>query len=117
PAYSKPLSSALLREQPHPPLNQQYKMKRIHNWLKKTAPSEYLEYNEYASNESARGTNFNDKLDGEYDLLSDEKRGNNIERTYNEAHRVLPLFNSEIYRQMQQRNLLLTRIELDLYVI
>ncbi|CAF0970588.1 unnamed protein product [Rotaria sordida] len=117
PAYSKPLSSALLREQPYPPLNQQYKMKRIHNWLKKTVLSEYLEYNEYASNESARGTNFNDKLDGEYDLLSDEKRGNNIERTYNEAHRVLPLFNSEIYRQMQQRNLLLTRIELDLYVI
>ncbi|CAF3345024.1 unnamed protein product [Rotaria sp. Silwood1] len=117
PAYSKPLSSALLREQPHPPLNQQYKMKRISDWLKKVVPTEYIEYNENASYESTRGTNFNDKVDGEYDLLSDEKQLNNIERTNDEAHRLLPLFNSEIQRQMQQRNLLLTRIELDLYVI
>ncbi|CAF2855443.1 unnamed protein product [Rotaria sp. Silwood2] len=117
PTYSKPLSSALLREQPHPPLSQQYKMKRIHEWLKKVVSTEYIEYNEYASNESTRGTYFNDKLDGEYDLLSDEKQLNNTERTHDEAHRVLPLFNSEIHRQLQQRNLLLTRIELDLYVI
>jgi hypothetical protein len=117
PAYSKPLNSSLLREQPYPPLNHQYKMKRVHHWLEKIIPTDYIEYNEYASNETTFGTNFNDKLDDEYDLLSDEKLSNNIERTSTEAHRALPLFKSEIHRKMQQHNLLLTRLELDLYVI
>jgi len=117
PVYSKPLNSALLLEQPYPPLTRQYKMKRIEHWLEKLIPTDYIEYNEYASIESTLGTNLNDKLDDEYDLLSDEKRANNIERTYAEAHRALPLFKSEINRKMWQHNLLLTRLELDLYVM
>jgi hypothetical protein len=116
-AYSKPLNSALLREQPHSPLSYQYKMKRIHHWLEKLIPRNYIEYNEYASNESTIGTKFNDKLDDDYDLLADEKRAKNIERTYDEAHRALPLFKSEIERKMRHHNLLLTRLELDLYVL
>lgn len=92
-------------------------MKRIYHWLEKLIPTDYIEYNEYASNESTIGTNFNDKLDDEYDLLLDEKRLNHIERTYDEAHRALPLFKSEIHRKIRQHNLLLTRLELDLYVI
>jgi hypothetical protein len=111
------LNSALLREQPHPILNRQSKMKRVRHWLEKLIPTDSIEYNEYASNESTCGTYFNDKLDDENDLLIDEKRGNNIERTYAEAHRALPLFNSEINRKMRHHNLLLTRLELDLYVI
>ncbi len=117
PAYSKPLDSALLHEQPHPPFTYQYKMKRIRHWLEKLIPTESIESNDYASNETAIGTNFNDKLDDECDLLSDEKRSNNIERTFIEAHRALPLFKSEIHRKIRQHNLLLTRLELDLYVI
>ena len=92
-------------------------MKRIYHWLEKVIPTDYLEYNEYASTESTIGTNFNDKLDDDYDLLADEKRPKNIERTYEEAHRALPLFKSEIDRKMRQHNLLLTRLELDLYVL
>ena len=92
-------------------------MKRIRHWLDKIIPTDYLEYNEYASNESTIGTHFNDKLDDEYDLLADEKRANHIERSYTEAHRALPLFQSEIHHKMRQHNLLLTRLELDLYVI
>ncbi len=117
PTYSKPLNSTLLHEQSHPPLNHQYKLQRIHHWLEKVVPTDCIEYNDHASDESTVGTNFNDILVDEYDLLSDEKLPNNIERTYAEAHRVLPLFKSEIQRKMQQRNLLLTRLELDLYVI
>jgi hypothetical protein len=117
PAYSKPLTSTLLHEQPHPPLTHQYKMKRVHRWLEKLIPNDYIEYNEYASNETTIGTDFNDKLDDEYDLLSDEKTSNNIERTSEQAHHVLPLFKSEIYRKMRHHHLLLTRLELDLYVI
>jgi len=117
PAYSKPLNSALLREQPHQILTRQYKMKRVQNWLEKLISTDYIEYNEYASIENTIGTNLNDKLDDEYDLLSDEKRSNNIERTYAEAHRALPLFKTEINRKMRQHNLLLTRLELDLYVM
>jgi hypothetical protein len=117
PSYSKPLNSALLREQPHPALTSQYKLKRVHHWLEKRMPTDYIEYNEYASNESTAGTNFNDKLDDESDLLADEKQSKNSERTLEEARRVLPLFKSEIYRKMRQHNLLLTRLELDLYVI
>jgi hypothetical protein len=87
-------------------------MKRIRHWLEQIIPSDYLEYNEYASHESTLGTKSNDKLDEESDLLFDEKRSNTIERTY-----ALPLFKSEIYRKMRQHNLLLTRLELDLYVL
>ena len=117
PTYYKPLNSALLREQPHPPLNHRYKTKRIYHWLKNIIPVDYIEYNDDASNETTIGTNINDTFYNDYDLLSDEKRRNNKERTNAEAHRVLPLFNSEIHRQMEQRNLLLTRLELDLYVL
>jgi hypothetical protein len=92
-------------------------MKRIQHWLEKLIPTDYIEYNENASNETAIGTNITDKFDDEYDLLSDEKRPNHIERTYAEAHRALPLFKAEIHRKMQRHNLLLTRLELDLYVI
>jgi hypothetical protein len=92
-------------------------MKRVRHWLATLIPTDYIEYNEYASNESTIGTNFNDQLDDDYDLLSDEKRGDDIERTYAEAHHALPLFKAEIHRKMQQHNLLLTRLELDLYVI
>jgi hypothetical protein len=107
----------LLREQPHPPFNRQYKMKRIRHWLEKIVPTDYLEFNEYASHESTIGTKFNDKLDDESDLLFDEKQSKNIERTYAEAHRALPLFKSEIHRKMRHHNFLLTRLELDLYVL
>ncbi len=92
-------------------------MKRIRHWLEQIIPNDYLEYNEYASHESTLGTKSNDKLDEESDLLFDEKRSNTIERTSAEAHRALPLFKSEIYRKMRQHNLLLTRLELDLYVL
>lgn len=117
PAYSKPLNSALLRERPHPPCSRRYQMKRVRHWLEKVIPTDYIEYNEYASQDSAIGTNFNDKLDDEYDLLADEKQSKIGERTYAEAHRALPLFQSEIHRKMQQHNLILTRLELDLYVL
>jgi len=111
------LHSALLREQPHPPLNYRYKMKRVRHWLENLTPTDYIEFNEFASNETVVGTNFNDKLDDECDLLSDEKRNDGHERTYAEAHRHLPLFKSEINRKMRQQDLLLTRLELDLYAI
>lgn len=118
PIYSQPLNSALLREQPHPPLNNQYKMKRVQHWLKKiVVPTDYIEYNDFASHESTHGTKSIDKLDNEYGLLTDEKELNNAERASTEVRRVLPLFHSEIQRQMQYRNLLLTRLELDLYVM
>ena len=67
---------------PHPPFNRQYKMKRIRHWLEKIVPTDYLEFNEYASHESTIGTKFNDKLDDESELLFDEKQSKNIERTY-----------------------------------
>lgn len=92
-------------------------MKRVQNWLKKLVTTDYIEYNENASHETLAETNSTDKFDNEYGLLSDVKRLSHIERTSDEAHRLLPLFHSEIRHQMKQRNLLLTRLELDLYVM
>ena len=111
------MNSALLREQPHPPFTHHYRMTRIRHWLEKIVPSDYLESNEYASHQSTVGTKFNEKLDDESELLADERRSNRIERTHAEAHRALPLFKSEIHRKMRHHNLLLTRLELDLYVL
>lgn len=92
-------------------------MKRVRHWLEKIISTDYIEYNEYASQDSTLGTNFNDKLDDEYDLLADEKESKTGERSYAEAHRALPLFQSEIHRKMQLHDLILTRLELDLYVL
>lgn len=92
-------------------------MKRVRHWLEKVISTDYIEQNEYASQNSTLGTNFNDILDDEYDLLTDEKELKTGERSYAEAHRALPLFQWEIHRKMQQHNLILTRLELDLYVL
>lgn len=92
-------------------------MKRVRRWLQNIVPSEYLEYNEYASHATTAGTGSTEKLEDESGLLVDEKRRESVERTPEEAHRVLPLFQSEIDRKMRRHDLLLTRIELDLYVM
>lgn len=92
-------------------------MKRVRHWLDNIIPTDYFEFNEYASDQTTVGTAFNDKLDDETDLLTDEKQLPGVERSYAEAHRVLPLFRSEIDRKMRHRDLLLTRLELDLYVV
>ena len=92
-------------------------MKRVRRWLKEIIPTDYLEHNEQASHATTAGTTSTEKLEDESQLLMDEKRGNLIERTYEEAHRVLPLFQNEIDRKMRRHDLLLTRIELDLYVM
>ncbi|CAF1470834.1 unnamed protein product [Adineta steineri] len=113
PRYSKRLNSALLREQTDTSLNYDYKMKRVHHWLEKLISTDHIESNENISNESTLGTTFNDK----HDLFFNEKLSDNTERTYAEAHRVLPIFETEVNHKMEQYNLLLTRLELDLYVI
>lgn len=117
PAYSKALNSALLREQPNPVINRRYKMNRVRQWLNGIEPTDYVEFNEFASHRTTAGTSWNDKLDDEVDLLSEEKQKPGIDRTVAEAHRVLPLFKAEIQRKTRQRDLVLTRIELDLYAV
>ena len=92
-------------------------MKRVRRWLQEVVPNDYLEFNEYASHATTAGTGSTEKLEDESGLLVDEKRGDSVERTFEEAHRVLPLFRSEIDRKMRRHDLLLTRIELDLYVM
>lgn len=92
-------------------------MKRVRNWLKTVNPTDCIEYNENASIRTIPGTNLNDKIDFDSDILSEEKQHSSIERSSEEAHRLLPLFQTAIQRQLQQRDLILTRIELDLYVI
>ena len=92
-------------------------MKRVRRWLNNIIPTDYVQFNEDASHQTTVGTAFNDKLDDETDLLNDEKQAGGAERSYAEAHRVLPLFLSEIDRKMRHRDLLLTRLELDLYVV
>ena len=116
PAYSKPLSSALLREQPNPIVNRQLKMNRVREWLDQIPTNDFFEFNEFASKETIAPTEWNEKLDDDIDLLNDEKQKKNVERTTSEAHRVLPLFRTEIERKKRQHDLLLTRIELDLFV-
>ncbi|CAF0726261.1 unnamed protein product [Adineta ricciae] len=112
-----PITSTLLHEHLRAPLTDRYKTKRIRRWLQKLVPTDYLEHNEYASNESTLSTNFTDRLNEEYGILSDDKTANNSERTLAEARRVLPIFRSEFHRKIEQYNLLLARLKSDLYIM
>ncbi|UJR33652.1 hypothetical protein I4U23_021085 [Adineta vaga] len=116
-AQYPPITCALLHEHSNAPLNHRYKMKRIHRWLEKLIPKDYLEYNEYASNQSTLSTNFSDRLNDEYGFLSDDKYIVGSDRTYAEAHRLLPIFQSEVRRKIQQCNFLSSRLQLDLYTM
>jgi hypothetical protein len=92
-------------------------MKRVRYWLQTILIGDDKETNEYGSSENTSHVTCNDESDDDTDLLVNEKQITNVERTDIEARRVLPLFQSEINRKMRQHDLLLTRLELDLYVM
>ena len=92
-------------------------MQRVRRWLKRIIRTDYLELNDQASNEGSLGTSFREGCDDQTDLLADEKQSNAVERTDADHRRALQLFRSEIDRKLQRQDLLLTRIELDLYVL
>ena len=116
-AYSELSSDALQHEQTVSPLTDRYRMQRVQRWLKRIIPTDYLELNDQASNEGSLGTSFRDGCDDQTALLADEKQSNAIERTDADHRRALQLFRAEIDRKLQRQDLLLTRIELDLYVL
>lgn len=89
-------------------------MTRIRHWLARLVPGNCIELDESVSIASTLDTTVYGELndDDEAILLSE-----NVDGTYAEARRLLPILQSAIQQKKQHHTFVLTCAELDLYVM